>query len=1039
MTFIPSDEQTAILNHPLVPLRIAAGAGTGKTTTLAHRISKLVSDGIEPEQILGITFTNKAAEELAERVTATLADSHEDEFDAVRQVDIHTYHGFAASLLREFGPIVGVERATSIITPTFSRQLFHDALEGGTFQELDITYRGIVSKPAYLAGTMGDHLVTVEDITNLMPSDPDQVWNERGEVLGIVERYQAEKRRIRVVDYADLISKAHELVRSHPEIAARIRDRYRAVFLDEYQDTNAAQREMLRAIFSDGFPVTAVGDGDQTIYEWRGASLENFSGFAHHFPLSDGSPAASLPLSVNRRSGSLILEVANSARAAINSDLRIPLVAPDDAPGGSVQTQWFSTAMDEAAFIAAEVARLASEGLSYKNIAVLFRKNKDIELIRATLEDHQIPVEVANLGGLLGIPEVGDVHAWLRILHDPEDGPALLRILLGSRYRLGMADLKPFAQWVRRSPDDTLTRRTILEGIDQLSAVEGVDALTPRAQGSLEEFRATYRALLAEAQGVSLVELVRRVLNATGAWLEVEAMEDASRLSARLNLYRFLDLAEDWSPLEGRPSLGAFVDYLSVMIEDQTEEIDTARLSGEDAVSLLTVHRAKGLEWDTVFIPALYHGNFPSFSQGYEDPVKRSQVLPFELRLDRASLPNMNETIPEKDRTASLKARHGEQEMRLAYVGITRAKARLYVTGASWNGGPEPRKTAAKPSTLFALLEDHAVTTSLGHATDGPRPTSLRIEPTTGAPDPTFPNSWDGALRAAMTDIEWPRARAAQLDLTHAYDDLVNQFQETLFSLPPPTPAEQAELEVMTSVTSLVTFATCPKRYYWSAVDPLPRRASLAAQRGTEVHRKIELHARGAVPLTEATDDTYDVLETDIPRITDPSEHSKPGLDPYRVYLSSRFATESPRHIEAPFRMKLRDGIVRGRVDAIYGTDDAWEIVDFKSGQNRHLPGNDLQLQAYAVAAKGGSFGGSPSRVSVTFAYLGGGILEEVTQVVDEAWMQNAEDTINNQLVTIGTGSLDQGTFDPQPSPACLSCDFSHVCAPGKKWLEEQK
>ena len=132
MTFVPSDEQAAILKHPLTPLRIAAGAGTGKTTTLAHRIATLVSDGIEPEQILGITFTNKAAEELAERVTTTLAETSDDDFDAVRQVDIHTYHGFAASLLREFGPIVGVERATSIITPTFSSQLFHDALEGGT-------------------------------------------------------------------------------------------------------------------------------------------------------------------------------------------------------------------------------------------------------------------------------------------------------------------------------------------------------------------------------------------------------------------------------------------------------------------------------------------------------------------------------------------------------------------------------------------------------------------------------------------------------------------------------------------------------------------------------------------------------------------------------------------------------------------------------------------------------------------------------------------------------------------------------------------
>ncbi len=825
MSFMPSKEQQEILDYPLAPLRIAAGAGTGKTTTLAHRIANLVAGGIEPEQILGITFTNKAAEELAERVTATLAT--ESDIDAVRQVDIHTYHGFAASLLREFGPLVGVERATAIITPTFGRQLFTDSLEGGTYKELDVTYRGIVGKPAYMAATMGDHLVTTGDVRALAPDELDQIWNERLEILGIIERYQAEKERIGAVDYSDLISKAHQLVSQYPEIAARIRSRYQAVFLDEYQDTNAAQREMLRRIFDAGFPVTAVGDADQTIYEWRGASLENFSGFARHFPTVDGFPAGSLPLSVNRRSGAHILDVANTVRASINDELREPLVAVDGTPTGDVQTQWFPTAMDEAASIALEIQRLHTEGSAYKDMAVLFRKNKDTELVRATLEDHQIPVEVANLGGLLGIPEVGELHAWLRILHDPADSPALMRILLGSRFRLGLSDIHPFSQWVRSAPHEH--EPTLLEAIDMLSELDAFAQLATGTQESLKQFRTQYRSLLQSAQGVSLVELVRRILDETGAWLEIEAMHDASRLSARLNLYRFLDLAEDWSPLEGRPSLGAFVDYLAAMIEDQTEEIDTARLSGEDAVTLVTIHRAKGLEWETVFIPAMYHGNFPTFSRGYEDPIGKSQVLPYELRLDRQTLPAMTPDIPDKDRMAALKARHQEQELRLAYVGATRAKSRLIVTGAAWYGGPEPRKTAAKPSSLFSMIEDHPSAENLGHAEDGPRPETLRVEPTSGAPDPTFPGWWDGAIRSTM-DAQWPKNRATEMDVALAYDDLVQDFQETLFSLPPPLTEDHAPGELMTSVTSLVTFATCPKKYYWSNVDPLPRRPSSAAR-----------------------------------------------------------------------------------------------------------------------------------------------------------------------------------------------------------------
>ncbi len=175
---------------------------------------------------------------------------------------------------------------------------------------------------------------------------------------------------------------------------------------------------------------------------------------------------------------------------------------------------------------------------------------------------------------------------------------------------------------------------------------------------------------------MTLVELCRRILEGTGAWAEVEALDGAGRLTARLNLYRFLDLAEEWSPLEGRPSLDAFLDYLDLLNEDGgTEELDTARLSNEDAVSMLTVHRAKGLEWDTVFLPAVASGTFPSSAHGgLEDPARFPKVLPIELRLDQGS------NLPISQ--VALQERHLSQEWRTAYVAVTRAKHRLYATGA---------------------------------------------------------------------------------------------------------------------------------------------------------------------------------------------------------------------------------------------------------------------------------------------------------------------------------------------------------------------
>ncbi|MGH8875053.1 MAG: ATP-dependent helicase, partial [Acidimicrobiia bacterium] len=735
--------------------------------------------------------------------------------DPGREVEVHTYHGFAARLLEEFGALVGVERDSKLITPTFGRQLLREALASDARHRLDLTNPWAVEKLVTLGSMLGDQLATPEALQAAAPDQPDEVWEERLEIAGALEGYRKEKRRLRVVDFSDLIASAHELMAAFPEVAQRVASRYRVVLLDEYQDTNPAQRELLRTIFGDGFPVTAVGDPDQTIYEWRGASLENFAEFPDHFRTASGEPAATLPLTLNRRSGRLVLDLANRARARVGDLPRDDLRPLPDAPEGTVAVHWARTAMDESRFIADRLVHLHDQGRLWKDMAVLFRKNKDILLVHDALEQADIPVEVANLGGLLAIPEVADVHAWLRILGDPDDGPALLRVLMGSRFRLGMGDLRPAADWVgdRRSAlpagsqvagsahpadsqvagsahpadsqvagsaamaaeDHDLPGPSLLEAIDHPESLEGLE---PMAAEALAEFRRLYRGLLRNAQGVSLVELVRRILSQTGAWQEVEAMSDHARLSARLNLHRFLDLAEDWSPLEGRPSLVAFLDYLRLMEAEQPEELDTARLSGEDAVALLTVHRAKGLEWPVVFLPALYRGNFPSSSSNYQDPYRRGEVLPFALRLDAGSLPPLTDAMTDEERKGLLRPRHLSGEWRIAYVAVTRAKEELYLTGASWYGSPEPRKKPVEPSELFELAAAAPEVADLGlSAHAGERPAILRFELDPHGPDPAFRDGWDGALRAALADPDWARAEAAKSGVVGTYDAAVGAFQ----------------------------------------------------------------------------------------------------------------------------------------------------------------------------------------------------------------------------------------------------------------------
>lgn len=1020
--FVPSPQQAAVLGAPNESMRISAGAGTGKTTTLARRVVALVANGdVEPEQVLGITFTTKAAEELADRIRKALPVAVD------REVEVHTYHGFAAHLLSEFGVLVGVERFHKVITPTFARQIITDVVRRIPFPTLDVASPALVDQILGFGAGLADQLVVAGELTPPTPLAPDDPWLKRADFLAAVNAYTAEKTRLGVVDYGDLILLAHRLVSRYPEIATAVAERYRVVMLDEYQDTNPAQRELLRAIFAGRVPVTAVGDADQTIYEWRGASLENFAGFPEHFAHSPGQPAPTLPLSENRRSGPEILALANAVRSrVVGAEFRPPLSPLPDAPPARVFSAWLASAVDEAEWIADRLFELHGDGRNWREMAVLFRKNKDIHLVHDALSRRGIPFEVANLGGLLSVPEVADLHCWLRILDRPEDGSALVRLLTGARYRLGVGDLARLAGWVRAQGRDSeadldherLASFGLTEAIDHLEDIAG---LRPEAGEALEQFHGEFRSLLELAQGLSLVELCRTVLDLTRAWADIDAMDAASRLSARLNLYRFLDLAADWSPLEGRSSLTAFLGYLAAMEGNPAEELDTARLSTADAVTLITIHRAKGLEWPVVFAPAMYRKNFPTQAAVYDDPFSMPYKVPYELRLDRASLPPITAEMRSEDRKALLRVRHEAQEWRIAYVAVTRAQHEFYASGAWWYGRPVPTVEPSSPSPLFELVDQHA--TRLADSPRPERPDLVRYRSETApAPDPLFEGGWAEAVRRTLVDSTWPAGEAERLGIRAAYDRAVKELQDRLFALPAPAPPAE-ESGTTTSVTGLVTYAICPRRFYWSAVDRLPRRSSAAARRGVDIHRKIELHHRGVVPLEEVTTDLYDAVDTDT------GEGGGKRDDPYQVFQRSRFASNRPHLVEVPFQLRLDQQFwVRGRIDALYADGGRWEVVDFKTGLARPEDHATLvQLQAYAVAVHEAPFpGGPPEEVTVTFAHLSDPPIERSYPVTRD-WLAAAR----ARLAALAEG-ITNSRFPPTPSAACHSCDFLRFCPEGR-------
>ena len=1021
---VPSPEQAAILAADLAPLRISAGAGTGKTTTVAMLVADLVARrGLAPEEVLGLTFTNKAAAELADRIRTMVAPTA----GPGREAEVHTYHGFASQIVAEFGALVGIERGASVITPTFSRQLLFEVVRHRRFEHMNVTWAGSVERIQRLGAALGDHLVSAGEVAASATSD--EPWPERLELLAAWTDYQAEKRRLGVVDYADLISAACHLL-DLPEVVGRLRSRYSAVLLDEYQDTNPAQRIMLQRLFGDGYPVVAVGDPDQTIYEWRGATPTNFERFGDHFPKVDGSPADERALTVNRRSDHRILGVANEIRRQAGTYAN-PLVPVPDAGEGEVSVRWAADALVEADWIADELVRLHEHGVPWSEMAVLFRKNRHIAQVHDTLSNRDIPVEVANLGGLLSVPEVADVRAWMRIVDAPEDGPALLRILMGGRFGLGMGDLVHLTRWVatqdRASSEEVeadheqVPGHTLIEALDHLEALPSLDG---RARSALERFRFEYRHLLEYAQSSSLAELARTILDVTGVWHDVEALSEAGRLSSRLNLYRFLDLTEEWSPLEGRPSLGAFLEHLRAMEENPADELDAARLSGEEAVALLTVHRAKGLEWDVVFVPCVTDGNFPSRASAFPNPYTGPQWLPHEWRLDDP--PALDPTMTADEAKGVLREHHLRQEWRTAYVAATRARRRLYFSGAYWYGAPAPTQRPSRPSDLFELVAGLDGVRHIGTDPQPERPEILRPVDGVPAPDPIFEQGWAAALRQALADPAAVTTRAVSLGLETQVAELITEYQQRLFDLTTVPTTDRPFAQA--SVTGLVNYAACPRRHYWTEVDRLPRRPSPAARRGVQIHRQIELHSLGQVPLTMIEADDLDTVDLDV---TPTEEAAAASTSPFDAYLDSSYSNRRPLLVEVPFQFDTRAGLaVRGRIDAVYPDDEGWEIVDFKSGRRRHEPWLGVQLEAYAVAADRVDFGPErPDHLAVTFVYLGGG-LDIARHDVDRAWADRAEEHVESIAAAIMGEE-----FDPVPSAACLTCEFVRFCPAGAAWL----
>jgi DNA helicase II / ATP-dependent DNA helicase PcrA len=489
----PTAEQAAVIGAPLAPMAVIAGAGSGKSETMAARLVWLVANEfVRPERVLGLTFTRKAAAELAERVRMRLAglrragiacpgtDTADDEDLLAGDPVISTYHAYAGRLVADHALREGLEPTLRLITPAVSWQLAARVVAAydGPTDALEWTPATVTAAVLALAGEMAEHLRGPADVlatgawlegrlaalTGRVPRAVTDVLKHhrtREQLLPLAAAYAAAKAAREVIDYGDQMALAARIASRHAAVGVGERARYQVVLLDEYQDTSHAQLVLLRSLFGGGHPVTAVGDPCQSIYGWRGASAGNLRRFTGDFPRADGEPAPVRALSTSfRNTGRVLL-----AAGAIQEELRaaapdVPLLVapPGRAERGVVRCALLESVQDEAAWVADEVARLlelapglAPDGTPWpdggvatvraSDIAVLCRKRAQFAVLRAALEARDIPVEVVGLGGLLTVPEVADIVATLQVMHDPAASGALARLLTSPRWRIGPADL----------------------------------------------------------------------------------------------------------------------------------------------------------------------------------------------------------------------------------------------------------------------------------------------------------------------------------------------------------------------------------------------------------------------------------------------------------------------------------------------------------------------------------------------------------------------------------------------------------------------
>ena len=594
------------------PLLILAGAGSGKTRVLTHRTAYLIEEcGVNPYNIMAITFTNKAAGEMRERIDQMVGYGSES-------IWVCTFHSTCVRILRRYIDRLGFGTNFTIYDSDDQKTLMKDICK-----RLEIDTK-MYKEKMFLSAISSAKDELIDPIEFETRAAGDYVKRKQAQVY---REYQQALKQNNALDFDDLIMKTVELFKLDKEVLASYQDRFRYIMVDEYQDTNTAQFELIRLLALKYQNLCVVGDDDQSIYKFRGANIYNILNFEHHFP-----DATVIKLEQNYRSTQNILDAANAV-IANNQGRKEKRLWTDNGAGDKITFEQLDTAAEEADFVARDIARRVRKGeYQYKDCAILYRTNAQSRLFEERFITANIPYKIFGGVNFYARKEVKDLLAYLKTIDNGQDDLAVRRIINIPKRGIGAASINKVALYAQEQE---------ISFYDALCVAEQVPGLG-KAAAKIRPFVLFIQSMKAKAKLLSVTDLLQEVIETTGYVRELEA-EGTDEAEARIeNIDELISKAVDYAEGEEAPTLNGFLENVALVADiDSFDE-------NSDYVVLMTLHSAKGLEFPNVYLAGLEDGLFPSYM-----------------------------SITSDNSQAEI-----EEERRLAYVGITRAKKNLTITSA---------------------------------------------------------------------------------------------------------------------------------------------------------------------------------------------------------------------------------------------------------------------------------------------------------------------------------------------------------------------